>query len=57
MNVSQAHLVSLATHKVTFTVQREGHEMAMNGIQSQSGLSMPGFLKEYGTEGTVRTGP
>ena len=50
MNVSQAHLVSLSTHKVTFTIQREGHEMAMNRIQFQSGLSMPGFLKEYGTE-------
>ena len=24
--------------------------MAMNRIQFQSGLSMPGFLKEYGTE-------
>lgn len=50
MNVSQAHLVSLVAHKVTFTIQREGHEMAMNRIQFQSGLSMPGFLNEYGTE-------
>jgi hypothetical protein len=50
MNVSQAHLVSLADSKVTSTAQREGHAMAMNRIQFQQGLSMPEFLKDYGTE-------
>ena len=50
MNVSQAHLVSLADRKVTPTGQLKGYEMAMNRIQFQPGLSMPDFLKDYGTE-------
>ena len=50
MNVSQAHLVSLADRKVTSTAQLEGHAMAMNRIQFQPGLSMPEFLKDYGME-------
>ena len=50
MNVSQAHLVSLSDRRVTPTGQLEGYEMAMNRIQFQHGLSMPEFLKGYGTE-------
>ena len=50
MNVSQAHLVSLADRKVPLTAQLEGYEMAMNRIQFQHGLSMPEFLTDYGTE-------
>jgi len=40
----------LAGRKVTSTGQLEGNEMAMNRIQFQHGLSMPEFLKDYGTE-------
>ena len=50
MNVSQAHLVSLTDRKVTSNEQAEGRVMAMNRIQFQAGLSMPDFLKDYGTE-------
>ena len=50
MNVSQAHLVSLSDRKVTSRGQLEGRTMAMNRIQFQHGLSMPEFLKGYGTE-------
>lgn len=50
MNVSRAHLLSLADRKVNATAQLEGHEMAMNRIQFQAGLSLPEFLKDYGTE-------
>lgn len=42
--------MSLAGRKVTSTGQLEGNEMAMNRIQFQHGLSMPEFLKDYGTE-------
>ena len=50
MNVSQAHLVSLTDRKVVAIEQREVAIMAMNRIQFQPGLSMPDFLKDYGTE-------
>lgn len=50
MNVSQAHLVSLWTCRVIALNQHEVAIMAMNRIQFQPGLSMPEFLKEYGTE-------
>ncbi len=50
MNVSRAHLVSQADGRVTSIAQLEGYEMAMNRIQFQPGLSMPEFLKDYGTE-------
>ena len=50
MNVSQAHVVSPVTHKVTAINRREVAIMAMNRIQFQPGLSMPEFLKDYGTE-------
>ena len=51
MNVSQAHVVSLTDRKVTSNEQTGGRVMAMNRIQFQPGLSMPEFLKYYGTEG------
>lgn len=50
MNVSRAHLVSLAARRVVAIDQREVMIMAMNRIQFQPGLSMPEFLKDYGTE-------
>jgi len=50
MNVSQAHVVILADHKVVAIEQRGVAIMAMNRIQFQAGLSMPEFLKDYGTE-------
>lgn len=50
MNVSRAHLVSLSTCKVIALNQHEVAIMAMNRIQFQPGLSMPEFLKAYGTE-------
>ncbi len=50
MNVSQAHLVRLSGCKVISIKQREMAIMAMNRIQFQPGLSMPEFLKEYGSE-------
>lgn len=50
MNVSQAHLVSLSTCKVITLNQHGVTIMAMNRIQFQPGLSMPEFLKDYGTE-------
>lgn len=50
MNVSQAHVVSLLTHKVVAINRRGVGIMAMNRIQFQPGLSMPEFLKDYGTE-------
>lgn len=50
MNVNQAHLSSLADHKVPFRGQLEGRTIAMNQIQFQQGLSMPEFLNGYGTE-------
>jgi hypothetical protein len=42
--------VSLADRKDTSTALREVYAMAMNRIQFQHGLSMPGFMKDYGTE-------
>lgn len=51
MNVSQAHLVSLAPdHRVTAIEQRGVAIMGMNRIQFQPGLSMLEFLKGYGFE-------
>lgn len=50
MNVSQAHLVSLSTCKVITLNQHGVTIMVMNRIQFQPGLSMPEFLKDYGTE-------
>lgn len=50
MNVSQAHLVSLADRRVVAIDQHKVGIMAMNRIQFQPGLSMPEFLKDYGTE-------
>jgi hypothetical protein len=50
MNVSQAHVVSLSTRKVTVINQHEVAIMAMNRIQFQPGLSMPEFLNDYGSE-------
>lgn len=50
MNVSQAHLVSPSAYKVIALNQHEVAIMAMNRIQFQPGLSMPEFLKAYGTE-------
>jgi len=45
-----AHLVSLLICRVITIEQREMVIMAMNRIQFQPGLSMPEFLKDYGTE-------
>ena len=50
MNVSQAHLVSLAGGKMIVINHTEVTIMAMNRIQFQQGLSMPEFIKDYGTE-------
>lgn len=50
MNVSQAHVVRLSSRRVIAINQREVAIMAMNRIQFQPGLSMPEFLKDYGTE-------
>ncbi len=50
MNVSQAHLMSLADRNVVAIQQREVATMAMNRIQFQPGLSMPEFHKDFGTE-------
>ena len=50
MNVNQAHLASPSTYKVIALNQHEVAIMAMNRIQFQPGLSMPEFLKAYGTE-------
>lgn len=50
MNVSQAHLVSLAERNMVAIPQRGLVIMAMNRIQFQPGLSMPEFLKDYRTE-------
>ena len=50
MNVSQAHLVSLTKRNVVAIQQRGVAIMAINRIQFQPGLSMPEFLKDYGTE-------
>ena len=50
MTVSQAHLLSLTVRRVVTIDQSEGPIMAMNRIQFQPGLSMPAFLKDYGTE-------
>jgi hypothetical protein len=50
MNVSRPHLVSLSDRRVTSTGQLEGNAMAMNRVQFQAGLSMPNFLKDYGSE-------
>ena len=56
MNVSQAHLVSLAGRNVVAIPEREAAIMAMNRIQFQPGLSMPAFLKDYGTEAQCEEG-
>ena len=50
MIVSQAHLVSQTGCRLIAIEQREVAIMAMNRIQFQPGLSMPDFLKDYGTE-------
>ena len=42
--------MSLLVFRVIAIEQREMAVMAMNRIQFQSGLSMPEFLKFYGTE-------
>lgn len=54
-------MVSLSGGKVTTIEQRKMAVMAMDRIQFQPGLSMPAFLKDYGSEaqceqalGTVR---
>jgi hypothetical protein len=50
MNVSRSHLVSLSDRKATSTGQLEGNAMVLNRVQFQAGLSMPDFLKDYGSE-------
>ncbi len=50
MNVSQAHVLSLANRRVVAIEEHGVTIMAMNRIQFQPGLSMPEFLKDYGTE-------
>src|SRR5690554_1532267 len=50
MNVSRALVVSLSNCKMDVTEPHEVMIMAMNRIQFQPGLSMPEFLKDYGTE-------
>jgi hypothetical protein len=50
MNTSRAHLVSYSTGIMIVINQPEVAIMAMNRIQFQHGLSMPEFLKDYGTE-------
>jgi hypothetical protein len=50
MNVSQAHWVSLLGCSVIVIQQSEETIMAMKRIQFQSGLSLPDFLKDFGSE-------
>lgn len=50
MIVSQAHLVSHTGCRLIAIDQREEAIMATNRIQFQPGLSMPDFIKDYGTE-------
>jgi hypothetical protein len=50
MIVSQAQLMSMTQRRLIVTEQPEVTTMAMNRIQFQPGLSMPEFLKDYGTE-------
>lgn len=42
--------MSLGVRKLVAIEEREGAIMAMNRVQFQAGLSMPEFLKDYGTE-------
>src|SRR3546814_12130367 len=50
MNVSQSHVLRQGVRRVVVARQREAAIMAMNRIQFQPGLSMPEFVKNYGTE-------
>ena len=50
MIISQAHVVSPPGRTLVLQIILEGSVMAMNRIQFQPGLSMPEFVKLYGTE-------
>jgi ribosomal protein L37AE/L43A len=50
MNVSQAHVVSHQRSYSELLITWEDGIMAMNRIQFQPGMSMPTFIKLYGTE-------
>ena len=50
MKVSQAHVVSQQWPYSALLITWEGRIMAMNRIQFQPGMSMPTFIKLYGTE-------